>query len=138
MTSAQSDFPNPFNFPSGDKVWQARLRPPFGKRQLSPVLPRVGGSDPFVIPYASATTGTDMPPLRKQASLRGVSERLHCAGPCSDKRGSGTSGGRGFKFGGLILSRTIRNRLALSTSGIAWILGKAVNSKELSLFWIDT
>lgn len=74
MTSAQGDFPNPFNFPSGDKVWQARLWPPFGKRQLSPLLPRVGGSDPFVIPHASAAAGTDMPPLRKQASLRGESE----------------------------------------------------------------
>lgn len=94
MIPAPSDFPNPFHFPSGNKVWQGRLWPPFGKRQLSLFLPCVGGCDPFVIPYASATTGTDMSPSEKQASVRvGVSEET----PCSNKRGSGTSCGRAFK-----------------------------------------
>lgn len=58
-------------------------------------------------------------------------ETSQCAGPCSDKRGSGTFGDRGLKSAGLILSRTILNRLVWSTSDIT-ILGKVANPKELS------
>lgn len=53
--------------------------------------------------------GTDAAPLGKEASVvkRGYLKRLHCAGPCSNKRGSRTSGGRDLKSGGLILSGAI-------------------------------